>query len=116
MVFNRSKYLRRGEGPHRKEVSQGTVTVGSRGGGGCTSLNFTRISPLWPPNPSPRQAPAWVMPCQIFIVWSSGASSPWLMERPRREGDWGVVIGQATGDSTLVCIPERTRWAILHIF
>lgn len=34
MVFNRSKYLRRREGPPRKEAAQGTVAVGSEGGGG----------------------------------------------------------------------------------
>lgn len=34
MVFNRSKYPRRREGPHRKEATLGMVAVGSQGGGG----------------------------------------------------------------------------------
>lgn len=34
MVFNRSKYLRRREGPHKKEAMQGMVSVGSQGRGG----------------------------------------------------------------------------------
>lgn len=37
MVFNRSKYLRRREGPHGKEAMQGMVAVGSHGGGRLSS-------------------------------------------------------------------------------
>lgn len=80
-------------------------------------MNPTCISHLWPPKPitvaGPSLGDATPNIYCLEIFWSE---QPLANGEASQEEDWGVVIGQATGDSTLSAIPERTRWAILHIF
>lgn len=103
---------RAGRGLRRKEAEDwGESRCGGGGGKMGRDALFHKTPPVFLICSDPTQplfrTPAQAMPFQIFIVCLyTWAGSSWLMERPRNEGKWGVVISQATGD----CSSELRTW------